>query len=120
MKNVLLASVALVFVAATTSFAATPIENQATPRAKPIYNGLQMLADNDGDGGGNSGSGGDDGADHDSGDDHGGSSDNDDSDDNDDNDNDDSSNSSRSKPRVPGGSGCDSARDRAEHPECAG
>lgn len=26
----------------------------------------------------------------------------------------------RRKPRVPGGSGCDSARDRAEHPECRG
>ncbi len=24
----------------------------------------------------------------------------------------------RRKPRVPGGSGCDSARDRREHPEC--
>jgi hypothetical protein len=24
----------------------------------------------------------------------------------------------RSKPRVPGGSGCDTTRDRAEHPEC--
>ena len=24
----------------------------------------------------------------------------------------------RRKPRVPGGSGCDSVRDRAEHPEC--
>jgi hypothetical protein len=24
----------------------------------------------------------------------------------------------RSKKRVPGGSGCDSAHDRAEHPEC--
>jgi hypothetical protein len=25
---------------------------------------------------------------------------------------------SRSKPRVPGGSGCDTPQDRAEHPEC--
>ena len=24
----------------------------------------------------------------------------------------------RKKPRVPGGSGCDSSRDRVEHPEC--
>jgi hypothetical protein len=24
----------------------------------------------------------------------------------------------RRKPRIPGGSGCDSARDRREHPEC--
>jgi hypothetical protein len=75
MKNVLLASVALVFVAATTSLAATPNENLATPTAKPIYNGLQMLADNDGDGdsGDDNDSGGnDDGADHDSNDDNGG------------------------------------------------
>ena len=26
----------------------------------------------------------------------------------------------RRKKRVPGGSGCDSARDQAEHPECQG
>ncbi len=51
--------------------------------------------------------GSDDGAGHDSNDDHG-------SDDNDD----DSSGSGRSKARVPGGSGCDSARDIAEHAEC--
>jgi hypothetical protein len=68
MKNMLLASVAFVFVAATTSFAAAPVENRATPTVKPIYSGLQMLADNNGDGGG----GNDDGADHDSNDDHGG------------------------------------------------
>jgi hypothetical protein len=29
-----------------------------------------------------------------------------------------SSGSGRSKPRVPGGSGCDSAQDKAEHAEC--
>ena len=26
----------------------------------------------------------------------------------------------RRKPRVPGGSGCDTPQDRAEHPECRG
>jgi hypothetical protein len=31
---------------------------------------------------------------------------------------DDNGGSSRSKPRTPGGSGCDSARDKIEHPEC--
>lgn len=30
----------------------------------------------------------------------------------------DDSGSGRDRPRVPGGSGCDSARDIAEHPEC--
>jgi hypothetical protein len=76
MKNVILASVAFVFVAAATSFAAAPIENQATPTARLIHNNLQMLADNDGDDGGagddNGGGGNDDGADHDSNDDHAG------------------------------------------------
>ncbi len=81
MKNVLLASVAFVFVAATTSFAATPVENQATPTAKPFYHGLQMLADNDGEGDSgddNDGGGNDDGAGHDSNDDSGAAAGNDD------------------------------------------
>ena len=131
MKNILLASVAFVLVAATSSFASTPGGNPASPMVTSADIGLQMLADkgssgnsgsgggNSGSGGGNSGSGGggDDGDDHDSGDDHGGASGDDD--DNDDNSNDDNQ-SGRRKPRVPGGSGCDSAEDRAEHPECAG
>jgi hypothetical protein len=82
MKNVLLASVAFVFVAATTSFAAAPVENRVMPTVKPITSDMQMLADNDGDGGGS-----DDSADHDSNDDHGGSG-NDDGADHDSNDDD--------------------------------
>ena len=134
MKNVLLVSVAFVFVAATTSFAATSVDNQLFPAAKSAQNTLQMLADNDSDGGDNSGS--NDSADNDSNDDHGGASGHDgnhdeDGDDNDiDNDHSGSSghgkkhggkagNSRNDKPRVPGGRGCDSAHDRAEHPECS-
>jgi hypothetical protein len=137
MKNLLLASATFMFVAATTSFAAPSIENQLFPAANPVQHGFQMLADNDGDGGGDNGGsggsggsgGGDDGADHESNDDHGGASNNDDNDDDGDEDADGSSghgkkhgkkssNAKKSKPRVPGGRGCDSARDRAEHPEC--
>lgn len=122
MKNILLASVAFVLVAATASFAAAPIGN--APSAPALNAVLQMLADNDSSGN-SGGGGGDDSAGQDSGDDHGGSSGSDDSDDDgDDNDNDNNddnnndSGSGRSKPRVPGGSGCDSAQDRAEHPGC--
>jgi hypothetical protein len=121
MKNVLLASVALVFVAATAGFAATPNEFQIFPTATSDHNDLQMLADNDG----GSGGGKDDGADHDSNDDNGSSASNDDSaDDNDDDDGGAANNVKKpeslkgQKVRVPGGKGCDSARDKAEHPEC--
>lgn len=118
MKNILLASVAFVLVAATASFAAAPIGN--APSAPALNAVLQMLADNDSSGN-SGGGGGDDSAGQDSGDDHGGSSSPDGSDDDGDDDNDnnnDDSGSGRSKPRVPGGSGCDSAQDRAEHPGC--
>lgn len=73
--------------------------------------------------------GSDDGPDHDANDDKGG--DRDDDDDDRDNsgkgssgssgssdDDDDSSGSGRSKPRIPGGSGCDDAGDVAEHADC--
>jgi hypothetical protein len=65
--------------------------------------------------------GSDDGAGHDAGDDKGGDR-NRGSDDNSDDDNDDNdgSGSGRSKPRVPGGSGCDDAGDVAEHASCGG
>lgn len=123
MKNVLLTSVALVFVAATAGFAAIPNEFQIFPTATSAHNDLQMLADNDGDGG--SGGGKDDGADHDSNDDNGSSASNDDSDDDNDNEDGGAANTVKKpeslkgpKVRVPGGKGCNSARDRAEHPEC--
>lgn len=72
--------------------------------------------------------GSDDGPGHDADDDHGGDRDDDDSDDrsgsgsggsgSDDDSNDDDSGSGRSKPRLPGGSGCDDAGDIAEHSGC--
>jgi hypothetical protein len=62
--------------------------------------------------------GSDDGAGHDAGDDHGGSNGNSGGGGN--NSDDDESGSNRSKPRVPGGSGCDDAGDVAEHSGCAG
>jgi hypothetical protein len=116
MKNLLLASVALVLVTLTPAIASTPIDHAGTASVSPNHITLQLLADSDGEGGGDSGGGGDDGADHDSNDDHGGSAN-----DNDDNDADEDRNDDKSggrKPRIPGGSGCDSAQDRAEHPEC--
>ena len=78
-----------------------------------------MFADSGNSGSGsNSGSGGDDS--HDSNDD-----DSNDDNSNDDNSNDDNSNddndgntSGRDRPRVPGGSGCDTPEDIAEHSEC--
>jgi hypothetical protein len=112
MKNLLLASVALSCVAFTPGFATNPGEYTGAATVSPNHLYLQMLADSD-DG---DNSGGDDSADHDSNDDHGRASDTDD--DNDDDSNNGDSSSGRKKPRVPGGSGCDSARDRAEHPEC--
>lgn len=129
MKNMLFASVALLFATTATGFAATPAENLAGSNVQANNIVLQMLADNDGEGGGgddNGGGGSDDGASHDSNDDHGGNSAS--NDDNDDNDGDDDGAANRVKKpaslmgkskRVPGGKGCDSARDKAEHPECS-
>jgi hypothetical protein len=119
MRTILLTSVALIFVAATSSFAAVSTENQVFPAAKSIHTGMQMLADGDGDGGGKGG-GGDDSAD-DGGDDRGGADKSDDKgkdDAKDDDDRDGDKDKDKSKARVPGGKGCDSARDRAEHPGC--
>ena len=69
--------------------------------------------------------GSDDGPDHDANDDKGGDRDDDDDRDNSgkgssgsSDDDDDSSGSGRSKPRIPGGSGCDDAGDVAEHADC--
>lgn len=70
--------------------------------------------------------GSDDGPDHDADDDHGGNSgkggggDDDTRDHGSGNDDDGSSGSGRSKPRIPGGSGCDDPGDVAEHSECQG
>jgi hypothetical protein len=108
MKNLLLTSVAFVCVALTPAFSASTKENTGLVNADSSNIVLQMLADNDGSGGG------DDGADHDSNDDHGGASGNDDDGDDDKSDNE----SGSRKARIPGGSGCDSAQDRAEHPKC--
>jgi hypothetical protein len=124
MKNMLLASVAFVLVSATASLATSPSDAQAFPSFKPAAHGMLMLADSDGDGGGgddHGGGGGDDGADHDSNDDHGGANSNDHDDDDGDDAADDSNDRKKGgrKARVPGGSGCDSASDRAEHPECS-
>jgi hypothetical protein len=124
MKNLLLTSVALIFVSTSGAFATTNSEHSVYPTMEPTPMNLDLMADK---GGGNSGSGGGNdggnhGADHDSGDDHGGASgndDNDNDDDADDNDNDDDNASGRKKPRIPGGSGCDSASDQAEHGGCS-
>jgi hypothetical protein len=74
--------------------------------------------DNSGSGSDNSGSGSDSDDDDDDDDNSGSGSDDDDDDDDDDEDG--TSGSGRSKPRVPGGSGCDDPGDAAEHPECGG
>jgi hypothetical protein len=126
MKNVLLTSVALVFVAATSSFAATLSENSAKPKVQLTHSSLQMVADNDGGSDDHDGSGksDNDGAGKDSNDDSGSAVRNDDKEDNDGVD--DSAADEIKKParllikpiRIPGGKGCDTARDRAEHPEC--
>jgi hypothetical protein len=114
MKNLLLASAALVCVVITPSLAATPNEGIRMPDISNVPANMQMLADK-------GGGGHDDGADHDSGDDHGGNA-NDDNDNDDDDANDDNGggndNSGGRRPRVPGGSGCDNAGDIAEHGGC--
>lgn len=119
MKNILLASVAILFVGTTASFAAMPaldLEPALSSVAQQDY--LQSAKDGGDDSGGDDNSGSDDSddSDDDSNDDNG--NDNDDSADDDSNDDSPESNSNRSKPRIPGGSGCDDAGDIAEHAEC--
>jgi hypothetical protein len=129
MKTALLASVALLFVSAGYA-AATPSPDNANAiefaavKAKPM-----MLADNDSDGGSDD-NGSDSSSSDDSDDDNSSatSSKDDDGDDDSGSDDDVSKSSSvkkagvpvsgRSKPRVPGASGCDDAADFAEHAEC--
>lgn len=129
MKNILLASVALLFVGSSASFAAMPALDLDPVFSTVVPHDFLQLAKDGGDdsgsgnsGSGNSGSGGgdddggDDNGDDDGDDDNGG--DRDDSADDDSNDDSPQSNSNRRKPRIPGGSGCDDAGDVAEHPEC--
>jgi opacity protein-like surface antigen len=128
MKNVLLASVAFVFVSTSAAFAAMPAFDADPAVSTVVQNDFLVLAKDGGDnsGSGNSGSGsGDDSNsddndsddnDDDSNDDNGG--DRDDSASDDSNDDSPQSNSNRRKPRIPGGSGCDDAGDVAEHAEC--
>ena len=109
MKTILLATTALLFAFAGTASASTITELDSDTGASKAQ--VIPLAKK----------GSDDGAGHDSGDDKGGDR-NRGSDDssNDDNDDNDDSGSGRSKPRVPGGSGCDDAGDVAEHASCGG
>jgi hypothetical protein len=139
MKNILLASVAFVFVGTSAAFAAMPALDIDPAFSTVVPHDFLQLAKDGGDnsgsgnsgsgnsGSGNSGSGGDDNSggdddngndsdDDDSNDDNGG--DRDDSSDDDSNDDSNQSNSNRRKPRIPGGSGCDDAGDVAEHAEC--
>jgi hypothetical protein len=130
MKNILLASVAFVFVGTSAAFAAMPVLDLDPAFSTVVPHDFLQLAKDGGDdssgddNGGNSGSGN-------SGSDDDNDSDDDDNNDDDggdrnrsrssnDNSNDDSnqSNSNRRKPRIPGGSGCDDAGDIAEHAEC--
>lgn len=109
MKTILLATTALLF-AFTGAASASAIIDLGNDTAASKVQVIQLAK-----------KGSDDGAGHDSGDDKGGDrsrgSDDNSSDDNDDNDD---SGSGRSKPRVPGGSGCDDAGDVAEHASCGG
>ena len=133
MKNILLASVALLFVGSSASFAAMPVLDLDPAFSNVVpHDFLQLAKDGGDDSGGGDDHGGGSGAS--GGDDHGGNSGGansgrDDDDDNGDDDGDDSadddsnddspmSNSNRRKPRIPGGSGCDDAGDVAEHAEC--
>jgi hypothetical protein len=115
MKYILLASVAFLFVGTSASFAAMPALDMDPAFSTVIpHDFLQLAKDGGDDNGGGNSSNDDDG--DDDGDDNGGDRDRSSNDDS----NDDSpqSNSNRRKPRVPGGSGCDSAQDIAEHAEC--
>jgi hypothetical protein len=131
MKNILLASVAFVFVGTSAVFAAMPVLDidPAFSTVAP-HDFLQLAKDGGGDSGGDDNGGGNSGSGH-SGNDTDDDNDSDDDDSDDDNggdrdrssnddSNDDSpqSNSNRRKPRIPGGSGCDDAGDIAEHAEC--
>lgn len=120
MKKTLLASAALIIALSGAASASALIDLGTTKLTAGTA--LMQLAKK----------GSDDGGSHDSGDDHGGSSGNSGSgssnsghgssnsgSSHDDDDDDNSSGSGRSKPRVPGGSGCDSAGDIAEHAECS-
>lgn len=129
MRNILLASAAFMFVGASSAFAGVPALDVDPALSNAIQNNYLVFAK---DGGDDSGS--DDHGSSSGNDDHGGNSGNDDRSENDDDEDDgddrggvrgrdsdddsSASGSNRRKPRVPGGSGCDSARDRAEHPEC--
>ncbi|MBL8790754.1 MAG: hypothetical protein JNM45_09655 [Rhizobiales bacterium] len=127
MKKTLLASAALIIALSGAASASALIDLGTTKLTAGTA--LMQLAKK----------GSDDGGSHDSGDDHGGSGGNSGSgsgnsgsgssnsghgssnsgSSHDDDDDDNSSGSGRSKPRVPGGSGCDSAGDIAEHAECS-
>jgi hypothetical protein len=147
MKLYLILTATLMFGASTLA-QATVIPLDATPTIKATTFGFVQEARNGADdgpnhdanddhGGDRDDSSSDDGPNHDSDDDHSSSSSDDDSDDDHkgrgrgrgrggDDDNVSNGNSSgtvkksgRRKPRVPGGSGCDSAHDLVEHPECS-
>lgn len=125
MKISLLASVAILALGTSASFAAVPALDAKPVFAPAASADLMQLAKNGGDDsggddhGGNSGSGGGSGSSsHDDGDDHSGTSSDDDGDDDEGDDSASTSGSGRKKARVPGGSGCDSAGDIAEHASC--
>lgn len=119
MKNILLASVAFVFVGTSAAFAAMPVLDLDPAFATVVPHDLLLLAKDGGDSSGSSsGSGGDDKSDSDDDNDSDDDDSNDDSNDDDSNDDSNQSNSNRRKPRIPGGSGCDDAGDVAEHAEC--
>ena len=105
MKNILLATVAVVVLGTAPVFAVAPTVDVSNAIEFALSHDLMQLADNDSGDSGNSASG---------------DNDSDDNDSNDDNSNDEGakSNSDRQKQRVPGGSGCDDPGDIAEHPEC--
>jgi hypothetical protein len=124
MKTILLATTTLFLAFATGAGATSLIQSEQLLAKAPAAPLMQLAekgsSDNSGSGSSGSGSSGSSGSgssgdsdDNDSGDDNGG-----DDDSSDDDGDDDASGSGRSKPRVPGGSGCDSAEDIAEHPEC--
>ncbi len=129
MKNILLASVAILFVGTSASFAAMPVFDLHSGVTNTAPSDLLLLAS-----GGDDDRGGDDrGRDDDrGGDDRDGDDDSDGDDDrggddrsghrssssNDSNDDNNVSGSNRRKARVPGGSGCDDAGDIAEHAAC--
>lgn len=123
MKTFLLASTALFFALTTQAGATAPIGN-GVPQLESAKLVLMQTADSGSghsggsdDDGGNSGPGNshDNDSDDDSDDDHSSSSSSDDNSNGSSN-----SNSKRKKKRVPGGSGCDSAGDIAEHAGCQG